>query len=138
MLADTLTRSLVDVLERPDLRVVAAGLMPELDISLQQPFQLGENLTAGQASPAGRACLKLGNPVFVIRRWHQHFYGRRLNFSGCSMPVQTHVLPVLLRRVLPRCFMVSIQMHPVRFRLNWPYARGMCREARYCLISGTA
>ncbi|MDI6652117.1 hypothetical protein QMA67_04045 [Gluconobacter japonicus] len=62
MLADTLTRSLVDVLERPDLRVVAAGLMPELDISLQQPFQLGENLTAGQESPAGRACLKLGEP----------------------------------------------------------------------------
>ncbi|GAD10548.1 hypothetical protein GFGA_1c0592 [Gluconobacter frateurii NBRC 103465] len=62
MLADTLTRSLVDVLERPDLRVVAAGLMPELDISLQQPFQLGENLKAGHKSPAGRACLKLGEP----------------------------------------------------------------------------
>ncbi|MBS1049776.1 hypothetical protein [Gluconobacter japonicus] len=62
MLADILTRSLVDVLERPDLRVVAAGLMPELDISLQQPFQLGENLKAGHKSPAGRACLKLGEP----------------------------------------------------------------------------
>ena len=66
MLADTLTRSLVDVLERPDLRVVAAGLMPELDISLQQPFQLGENLSADLGSPAGRACLKLGEPCLRL------------------------------------------------------------------------
>jgi len=62
MLADTLTRSLVDVLERPDLRVVAAGLMPELDISLKQPFQLGENLPEHPASPVGQVCLKLGEP----------------------------------------------------------------------------
>ena len=60
MLADTLTRSLTDVLERPDLRVIADGLVPILDVSLPLPFRIEGELVPGQAFCLSTATLKLG------------------------------------------------------------------------------
>ena len=58
MLADVLTDALARVLERPDLRVVADGLMPALDMSLPLPFRLVEGAT--RPLPGMKFTLKLG------------------------------------------------------------------------------
>ncbi|GBD57639.1 hypothetical protein [Gluconobacter wancherniae] len=58
MLADVLTDALTRVLERPDLRVVADGLMPALDMSLPLPFRLVEGAT--RPLPGMKFTLKLG------------------------------------------------------------------------------
>ena len=117
MLADILTRSLVDVLERPDLRVVAAGLMPELDISLEQSFQLGENLLSEPHSVTGRACLKLGEPclrmpglaptflrqaVELFRLLHNGADARLASFAAARVAALFHALDTNAVNPLPQ------------------------------------
>ncbi|EHH67706.1 hypothetical protein [Gluconobacter morbifer] len=68
MLDDTLTRGLTNVLERPDLRVVAEGLSPVLDVSLSLPFRLEGELAVRQPFPLSSIHLKLGAPCLQTPR----------------------------------------------------------------------
>lgn len=68
MLADTMTRSLTDVLERPDLRVIADGLVPVLDVSLLLPFRIEGPMEAGKPFRLNDVKLKLGAPCLEVPR----------------------------------------------------------------------
>ncbi|GBR67748.1 hypothetical protein [Gluconobacter kanchanaburiensis] len=68
MLADTLTRSLTDVLERPDLRVIADGVVPVLDVSLSLPFRITGSLKPGLPFSMQTATLTLGGPCLEAPR----------------------------------------------------------------------